>query len=213
MSAIIFDLDNCLSAADEVGRDLYQPAFDAIRAANDGSVSAASLDRAFVDIWIHPFDWVAQRHGFTPAMFEAGWNAFVRLEVTRPMRGYADLPGLAALPAERFLVTTGFRRFQESKIRALGISALFTAIHIDAIDEPDRQGKRGLFLELIDAYQFRREDVLVVGDNPESEIEAGNSLGLRTVQILRPGVSRGSNAGHYIDGLAELLPLLAPRGS
>ncbi|TCO82366.1 putative hydrolase of the HAD superfamily [Plasticicumulans lactativorans] len=213
MPAIIFDLDNCLSAADAVGRELYQPAFEAIRAANDGSLSAEALDRAFVDAWTHPFDWVARRHGFTPAMFEAGWNAFAGLEVTRPMRGYADLPGLAAIPAERFLVTSGFRRFQQSKIRALGISALFTAIRIDAIDEPDRKGKRGLFLELIDTYRLPRKEVLVVGDNPESEIEAGNSLGLRTVQILRPGVSRGSNASHYIDGLAELLPLLAPRGS
>ena len=36
--AIIFDLDSCLAAADEVGEQLFAPAFAAIRAANDGSV-------------------------------------------------------------------------------------------------------------------------------------------------------------------------------
>ena len=36
--AIIFDLDSCLAAADEVGEPLFAPAFAAIRAANNGSV-------------------------------------------------------------------------------------------------------------------------------------------------------------------------------
>jgi putative hydrolase of the HAD superfamily len=52
------------------------------------------------------------------------------------------------------------------------------------------------------------EEVLVVGDNPESEIEAGNQLGITTVQILRPGVTRGNNASYYIDELAELTMLV-----
>ena len=34
-------------------------------------------------------------------------------------------------------IDSGFRRLQESKVKALGIEHLFTAIHIDAIDEPD----------------------------------------------------------------------------
>ena len=34
--AIIFDLDSCLAAADEVGEQVFAPAFAAIRAANEG---------------------------------------------------------------------------------------------------------------------------------------------------------------------------------
>ena len=37
--AIIFDLDSCLAAADEVGEQLFAPAFAAIRAANEGRCS------------------------------------------------------------------------------------------------------------------------------------------------------------------------------
>lgn len=51
--------------------------------------------------------------------------------------------------------------------------------------------------------------MLVVGDSPDSEIEAGNRLGLRTVQILRPGVPRGDNATHCIHGPAELKGLMS----
>jgi hypothetical protein len=58
-------------------------------------------------------------------MLVAGWAVSVRLEVATPMRGYADLRTLAELPVLRFLVTSGFRRLQESKIMALGFERLF----------------------------------------------------------------------------------------
>jgi putative hydrolase of the HAD superfamily len=115
---------------------------------------------------------------------------------------------LSALRARRFLVTSGFRRLQESKIEALGIAPLFEAIFVDAIDEPGPKGKERIFREILERHALRTDEVLVVGDNPASEIEAGNRLRLTTVQILRPGVTRGGNAKHVISGLAELEPLL-----
>ncbi len=41
--AMIFDLDSCLAAADEVGQHVFAPAFAAIRAANDGRVPEETL--------------------------------------------------------------------------------------------------------------------------------------------------------------------------
>ncbi|MFL6207765.1 MAG: HAD family hydrolase [Pyrinomonadaceae bacterium] len=207
--AIIFDLDNCLSAADEVGRGLLEPVFDAIRRANKGTLPGAALARAFEDCWRHPLDWVAREYGFTDEMLAAGWEVAARTEVAAPMRGYPDLGALAELPAMLFLVTSGFRRLQDSKIRALGFESLFEGVQVDAIDEADRQGKEGLFREILKTYQLAPEEVLIVGDNPDSELEAGNRLGLCTVQILRPGVPRGDNATHYIHSLAELKGLLS----
>jgi beta-phosphoglucomutase-like phosphatase (HAD superfamily) len=110
------------------------------------------------------------------------------------MRGYPDLVILAGLPVQLFLVTSGFRRLQESKVRSLGIEHLFAEIHIDAIDEPDRKGKRRIFESILDRNGLRADEVLVVGDNADSEIEAGNRLGITTVQVLRPGVPRSSKA-------------------
>src|SRR5690606_13665906 len=118
-TALIFDLDNCLAAATEVGEDLYAPAFEAMRQANQGRVPDAALEQAFADVWRHPLDWVAERYGFSDAMLAAGWRVFASMRVARPLRGYDDLGMLAELPALRFLVTSGFRRLQESKIEAL----------------------------------------------------------------------------------------------
>ena len=93
---------------------------------------------------------------------------------------------------------------QESKIRALDIADSFTAIHIDAIDEPNRRGKKALFEQILATHDLRPDEVLVVGDNEDSEIAAGNQLGMRTIQIVRPGVPRSGRAGLHIYGLTEL---------
>lgn len=209
IKALIFDLDNCLAAANEVGEELFEPALDAIRRANRGDVSDETLEQAFADVWRHPLDWVATRYGFSEAMLAAGWRMFVAMEVTHPMYGYGDLAILAELRVQRFLVTSGFRRLQESKIKALMLAPLFTALHVDAIDEPDRLGKQRFFERILQDYELAPAEVLVVGDNADSEIEAGNRLGIRTVQTLRPGVPRASNATFHIHSLSELKKLLS----
>jgi FMN phosphatase YigB (HAD superfamily) len=204
IKALIFDLDNCLAPATEVGESLVAPVFDAIRKANHGKLSERTLQKAFADIWRHPLDWVAAEYGFSKEMTDAAWEIFVTMEVKKPMSGYGDLGTLSELPGQRFLVTSGFRRLQESKIRALNLQPLLTAIYVDAIDEPDRKGKQGLFEEILSTHRLAPAEVLVVGDNPDSEIEAGNRLGITTVQILRAGVPRAQTATFYIQSLTEL---------
>jgi len=208
IKAVIFDLDNCLSAADEVGEALFEPAFNAIRRAKHGNLSEQTLEEAFSDCWRHSLDFVAARHGFSEGMLAAGWQAFAALEVKTPMAGYADLPTLGEIDALRFLVTSGFRRLQESKIRALGIQGLFTEVLIDAIDDSNRKGKQQSFSDILVTYHLTPAQALVVGDNPDSEIAAGNRLRIATVQILRPGVTRCNNAGYYVDSLAAVKELV-----
>lgn len=208
ITAIIFDLDSCLAAADEVGRHLYAPAFAAIRAANHGLLSEEKLEAAFDDCWRVAFDAVADQYGFSESMRLAGWREFCQLEVARPMRGYDDLGVVRELSAKKFLVTSGFRALQESKVRALNFASWFTAIYIDAIDEPDLIGKKAIFENIIAKHRLVPAEVLVVGDSGESEIAVGNELGMPTIQILRPGVPRTDNADHHIRGLAELKDLV-----
>jgi FMN phosphatase YigB (HAD superfamily) len=204
ITAIIFDLDNCLAAADEPGHQLLEPTFDAIRRANHGTVPDATLERAFGDCWRRALDSVAKKYGFSDEMLAAGWAENARAEVTGPMHGYPDLGVLRRLRPRLFLVTSGFRRLQESKVRALGVEPLFERIYIDAIDEPDRKGKEAIFTEILRSYALEPQEVLVVGDDAESEIAAGSRLGMSTVQILRENVSRAHNATYHIASLEEL---------
>jgi putative hydrolase of the HAD superfamily len=206
--ALFLDLDNCLAAAAEVGDELYAPAFAAIRAANRGAVQDATLDAAFAETWRTPFDRIAEKYGFTHDMFQAGWAVFCSMEVAQPMRGYGDLPVLGELHAQCFLVTSGFRRLQESKIAALGLAPLCAEVHVDAIDESGRLGKEAIFHRILQRHSFTPDEVLVIGDSAESEIAAGNRLGIRTVQTLRPGVPRTETATFHIGSLHELKVLL-----
>ena len=207
--AIIFDLDNCIAPSDSMGRDFMDPVFAAIREANGGTVSDDDLRRSFDEMWRVPLDAVAKKYGFSDEMLAAGWRVSRELEVRNKMRGYDDVELLRDLPAKRFLVTSGFRRIQESKIRALGIAPLFEETHVDAIDEPDRKRKEGLFREIADKGGFASEEVLVIGDHPESEIAAGNRLGMPTVQIVRPGVVEGTTAKFVIRSFRELPEILS----
>jgi putative hydrolase of the HAD superfamily len=209
--AIIFDLDNCLAAADEPGDQLLEPVFAAVRAANHGSLSNIALDAAFHDCWFHAFDWVAARHAFTPAMRDAGWSAFREIEVREPMRGYGDLEVLPELGERRFLVTSGFRRLQESKIHSLGIAACFDAVIVDAIDEPQRRGKERIFADLIADAWLEQGETLVVGDNAESELAAAKRLRLEHVQILRPSVVPAPDVIARVADLHELRRWIASR--
>src|SRR5262249_23650018 len=120
-SVLIFDLDNCLAPATAVGPELYAPAFAAIRAAGAGVLSPAALDAAEADYWRDPLDRVADHYGFPEALRRVAFDAFRPLEVEGRLQGYADIDVVRRLPGHRFLVTTGFRCLQTSKIRALGI--------------------------------------------------------------------------------------------
>jgi FMN phosphatase YigB (HAD superfamily) len=208
IKALILDLDNCLAAANEVGEDVFKPAFEAMRNANHGTLTDEQLAEAFEEIWRRPLDFVALKFGFSQEMLAAGWNAFSQTVIETPMKGYGDLAVLRELPFELYLVTSGFRGLQESKVKALQIADLFRGIEIDAIDEDDRKGKQGVFASILERKELKPEEVIVVGDNPDSEIEAGNRLGIRTVQILRPGVLRANNATFYIETFHELKTLL-----
>jgi putative hydrolase of the HAD superfamily len=208
IKAVIFDLDNCLADASEAGADLFKPALDAMRQAGRGRLSGAAIERALADVWIHPLDWVATQHRLPEEMLVAGWRIFGTLEVTRPLRGYGDLALVASLPAQRFLVTSGFRRLQESKIRMLNLAGFFASVHVDAIDEPGRPGKQKIFEQILQDHGLAAADVLIVGDNADSEIAVGNRLGIKTVQTLRPGVLRASNATYHIESLTELQLLI-----
>lgn len=208
ITALIFDLDNCLAPANEVGEAFFQPAFDAMRQANQGHLSEQALDRAFADVWKHSLDWVAATHSFSNAMLVAGWDVFAQLEVRHALKGYPDLHTLSELPVRRFLVTSGFRRLQESKIRALGIGSFFERAIVDAIDEPGRIGKHGHFRQILDDHDLQPTQIMVVGDNADSEIAAGNQLGIKTIQTLRPGVQRTDSASGHVLSLLELQALI-----
>jgi FMN phosphatase YigB (HAD superfamily) len=216
--AIIFDHDNTLAPAIGVGADLYASAFEAIRCEvpahlrNDAKY-AAVLEQAFAACWYTAFDAVAELYDFTPDVTGAGRRAFAKLTVppTSHYAYYRDAPLVKELKKHLpcFLVTSGFSRLQNSKIDHLKMRDWFDDFIIESVDGELSTGKEGIFLAIAEKYRSDRLDrMLVVGDNPISEIRAGNSIGMHTVQVLRPGVAADDEARYRIDELGALWPII-----
>jgi FMN phosphatase YigB (HAD superfamily) len=209
--ALICDLDNTLFPARSVPRTTLQPALDAVRAINRAAslVPAARLEEAFEACWELSFDQVAVRYALPDALCRAWAAAAEQLEITERLQPYPDVAVLWTLPLRLFLVTTGYRRFQESKIAGLALNRRFEAIYLDALDEPGRAGKEVLFRRVLAERQLAAREVAVLGDSAHSEIAAGSRLGLWTIQILREKVVPDSSAHWRIRSLGELPPVLA----
>ena len=205
IKALICDLDNTLFPTRSIARSVVEPALDAVRAANrNGSpVPDARLEEALEACWELSFDEVARRYGLPDPLCRAWSEAVERLEAAGPLELYSDAAVVWTLPLRLFLVTTGYRHFQESKIAALDIARRFEAIYIDALGD-GQVGKEALFRRLMAEHRLTRGEVAVLGDNADSEIAAGLRLGLPTIHIVR-GRSVSSAAAHYrIGSLAEL---------
>lgn len=210
--ALICDLDNTLFSADSIPAVLLDPIVDAVRKANSGpdAIPDEQLADAIAAFRRVSFDRVVDSYRLPPAVRDAWVQAMVKLRVTGHLIPFPDVRALAALRLRRFLVTTGYRGLQESKVRALGIGDLFEAVHVDALDDPaTRPGKRGLFRSILAEHRFAPSEVVVLGDSAESEIAAGNRLGIPTVQVLRSGVERCEEAQFRIVDLTELRAVIA----
>lgn len=210
--ALICDLDNTLFSPSSLPRDILQPVIDAVLSGNVGPdrVDEAVLHRALEEGWRRPFDAVAREYALPPWVLETWMRINQRLEVATPLEPFPDVEHLWRTAPRRFLVTTGFRRFQESKVRALGFDSRFEDVIIDAVDDPVRIGKEHAFRGILGRCALSPAEVLVLGDSGESELAVGGQLGMTTVQVLRDGVEPAPHASFRISS-CEALPGILTR--
>jgi putative hydrolase of the HAD superfamily len=210
--AVVFDLDDTLYPVSSVPADTVAPLIAAVRRANAGpdAIPSDRLELALADAWRHPFPVVTTLHALPAAVIAAWHDAQLSLEITASLEPFDDVRRvLPRLTQQRFLVTTGYRRFQESKLAALGIADLFDGIYIDALDvRGGPHGKTAVFRHLMDIWALTAREIVVVGDNEHGEIAAGRALGMPTVQVLRPGVIRARLVDWHVAGLDELPTLI-----
>src|SRR5690606_37299540 len=75
--------------------------------------------------------------------------------------------------------TTGFADLQWSKIRRMGVEKDFLEVHVV---DPDTSSliKKDVFADILQRKSYDASEVLVVGDDPASEIKAAKELGIDT---------------------------------
>ncbi|WEK34103.1 MAG: HAD family hydrolase [Candidatus Pseudobacter hemicellulosilyticus] len=181
--AIIVDLDNTIYPVSSIGDHLFTPLLQAIEASGEFPDKMADI-RA--DVMRKPFHLIAKKHRFSHALTKQCDAILTNLTYDKPMQPFDDYALLRTLPMNKYLVTSGYRNMQWSKIQQLGIEKDFTAIHI--VDPQTSTDTKKIVFERICLGQgYKPEEVLVVGDDLESEIKAGIELGMEVVLFDRIG--------------------------
>jgi len=173
--AIIYDLDNTIYPVSSIGDKLFGPLFDLILQSGKHNNSMDSIKKAIMRT---PFRVVAKRHNFSDELTEKAIALQEVMGYPDSIDTFEDYPEIKNIPGERFLVTTGFKNMQLSKIKQMGIENDFKEVHIV---NPVASSKKEVFADILQRYNYKPEEVLVVGDDPESEIQAAKALGIPTV--------------------------------
>lgn len=174
--AIIFDLDNTIYPVPQIGSKLFAPVFELIE--QDGH--HRDLEKIKDEIMRRPFQKVAKDHHFSEELTRKCIDLLKELAYNGAIEPFADFEVVRHLPVAKFLVTTGFTKMQQSKIDMLELANEFKEIHIIDLTI-SQKGKKDVFADIIQRYEYDKEEVLVVGDDINAEIKAAQELGVDAV--------------------------------
>jgi putative hydrolase of the HAD superfamily len=206
IKAIIFDLDMCILDTHTLTGPFFEPVLDAL---HNSELPSELKEKINYQLWTTSLDDTIEMFSVPENIAENMREAYRKIEVPDGIKSFGDEKYIQGLPVKKILVTTGYRKFQETKIAKLGITGLFDKIIIDALDYRDqRKGKKQIFQEILKENKWRMDEVLVVGDNPMSELGAAKALNIPTVQTLRPTIEKWENATYHINSFSELLALI-----
>jgi putative hydrolase of the HAD superfamily len=190
--ALIFDLDDTIYPTKSVVDPMYKELFSLIQ----GQVSEEVLNNIHKDVLTTPFHIIADRYALNPDLKEQGLAMCLDMEYNGPMQPFSDYQLTKKNSADRFLVTAGYTKLQKSKIRQLGIEKEFKDIYI-----PDpytsELSKTDVFREILNTYHYDPSEVLVIGDNPETEIAAAKELGIESYLYDYEGKFSPALADYY----------------
>jgi putative hydrolase of the HAD superfamily len=202
--AFIYDLDNTVYPVPSIGEKLFAPLFQLIR---ENGAYTGSFDKIRDEIMRTPFQVVAQKYQFSQELTQKAVGLLRDLTYEGDIQPYPDYPEIRNIPGDRFLVTTGFRKLQESKIRGMGIEADFRQVIVVDPDTSDKT-KKDIFAGILQQHGYQPAQVLVIGDDPGSEIKAARELGLDTVLYDKENRHPNAVATFRISDFRELKDLL-----
>jgi len=174
---IIIDLDNTIYPVSSIGEKLFKSLFALI---SERLEFTGDINELKAEIMRRPFQFVADDFYFSKSLKSDCLNLLSDLTYNDPIFPFEDYQKVRAVSCTKFLVTTGFTKLQHSKIMQLGIENDFEKIFIIDPGQSDLT-KKDIFMKIIQRYNLDVIDAIVVGDDLNSEIKAGNELGIDTV--------------------------------
>ncbi len=201
---LLLDLDYTIFPTNTIPTDVFLPLLQMAEAHILSLFGSEQSEAVQYDLWHSSFDQVAKKYKLSDAFQQAFYEKLNVLDYDLEIQTFSDYHHLVNIPQERILVTTGFARLQHAKINALGIQQDFSEIHIDDPADEKRLFKAGIFAEILQRRNLVPQDVFVIGDSPENELRAAKSLGIPTIQRLKPGAIKSDLADFAIHSFSEL---------
>jgi putative hydrolase of the HAD superfamily len=207
IKAFIYDLDNTLYPVPVYAEKMFGSLFQLIE--ENGAFHGSMHDIRY-DLMRKPFQVVAAKYKFTDALIQKGTCLLKALTYKDGIKPFTDYPEIKNVPGERYLVTSGFFKLQWSKIRRMEIEGDFKEIHIvDLSVSPDT--KKDVFASIIERNNYKPSEVLVIGDDPDSELRAASELGIESVLYDKDRLLPDAAATYRIADFSELSTVLAGR--
>jgi putative hydrolase of the HAD superfamily len=177
MKHIFFiDLDNTIYFTRPNEEQLMGELYAFLESLNLG-ISKEDFQRAKQEMLRTPFQKVAKKYGFREEVMPEILSYLQNRQVSKPLKPSDDYHYIKSLTGRKFIVTAGFQKQQTSKVKMLGIADDFEEVHVVDVSVTN---KKEAFKLLIDQYNLKIEDILIIGDDAESEIKFGLELGIST---------------------------------
>lgn len=176
--AIILDLDNTLFSTPSIGDKLFADLYYLLEI-NLNEFEGA-IEDIKKDINRKPFPVVAKQYKMTQSLYKDALQLLSELTYNETIEPFPDYSEVTKIVCDKFLVTSGFTKLQNSKVKQLGIEKNFKGIYIVDTILTDNTKKKA-FKNIMLSFNYAPSEVLVVGDDPESEITAAEELGIDAV--------------------------------
>jgi putative hydrolase of the HAD superfamily len=112
------------------------------------------MDAIKGDIMRKPFQVVAANYKFSKQLTQSCSQLLQDLTSEGIIEPFSDYWEMRNLPGQRFLVTTGFLKLQQSKITKMGIAQDFQEVHIGDPATSDKT-KKDVFADILQRHGYR----------------------------------------------------------
>ncbi len=207
--ALVFDLDNTIYPVSAIADNLFAKLF-AVLDEYSGIINMGDADRVSKikeEMTRRPFQYIADKYELDKELNDKMVDTLRTMTYDLPMQPFDDYHHLKKIPLDKFLVTTGFVKLQMSKVIQLGIEQDFKEI---IIVDPDvsNKTKKDVFAEIMQKYNYQPADLLIIGDDPDSEIKAALTLGVDTFLFDPNGIYPDANSTHRSNDLKTVLGII-----
>lgn len=207
LKAIIADLDNTIYPVISIGDILFKPLIEIIEEYRE-ELDENKIQEIKTEMMKKPWQQIAEKHELNNELKQRGTELLEHLTYDLPMQPYDDYQYLQQVNAQKFLVTMGFMKLQQSKVKQLNLNKDFEQV-IVVDPQTTEKTKQDIFKEILEQHQLSPDEVLAVGDDPDSEIKAAKGLGIVTYLFDEHGVYPPKTADYQYNTLAHLPGLLS----